>query len=72
MPCLFIVRQRSGKGASHSTHSVVVGTVSSLAASLGVGEAARARLDRAMASVGAPTGDVAELIARRDAFLALA
>lgn len=37
-----------------------------------IGEAARARLDRAMASVGAPTGDVAELIARRDAFLALA
>ncbi len=37
-----------------------------------IGEAARARLDRAMASVGAPTGDFAELIARRDAFLALA
>ena len=37
-----------------------------------IGEAARARLDRAMASVGTPAGDVAELIARRDAFLALA
>lgn len=30
----------------------------------------RARLDRAMASVGAPTGDFAELIARRDALMA--
>ncbi len=35
-------------------------------------EAARARLDRAMASVGAGEGDFAELIARRDALLALA
>ncbi|MFN3675504.1 MAG: beta-N-acetylhexosaminidase [Sphingomonas pseudosanguinis] len=35
-------------------------------------EAARARLDRAMASVGAGEGDVADLIARRDALLALA
>jgi beta-N-acetylhexosaminidase len=37
-----------------------------------IGAAARRRLDRAMASVGAPSGDVAECIARRDAFLALA
>ncbi len=36
-----------------------------------IGEAARARMDRAMASVGAPQGDFAEQIARRDAFLAL-
>ena len=35
-------------------------------------EAARARLDRAMASVGAGEGDFADLIARRDALLALA
>jgi len=34
-------------------------------------DAARARLDRAMASVGSPEGDIDELIARRDAFLAL-
>jgi beta-N-acetylhexosaminidase len=32
----------------------------------------RARLDRAMASVGAPAGDFAELVARRDALLAVA
>ncbi len=32
----------------------------------------RARLDRAMASVGAPQGDFAELIARRDALMAVA
>jgi beta-N-acetylhexosaminidase len=31
-----------------------------------------ARLDRAMASVGAPAGDFAELVARRDALLAVA
>ncbi|USU06430.1 beta-hexosaminidase [Sphingomonadaceae bacterium OTU29THOMA1] len=37
-----------------------------------IGDAARARLDRAMASVGAPTGDFDALIARRDALLALA
>ena len=36
-----------------------------------IGDAARARLDRAMASVGAPAGDVDDLIATRDAFLAL-
>jgi len=36
-----------------------------------IGDAARARLDRAMASVGAPTGDFDALIAQRDAFLAL-
>lgn len=36
-----------------------------------IGDAARARLDRAMASVGAPTGDIDALIAQRDAFLAL-
>ncbi|MCP3734838.1 beta-hexosaminidase [Sphingomonas sp. RP10(2022)] len=36
-----------------------------------IGDAARVRLDRAMASVGALEGDFAELIARRDAFLAL-
>jgi len=35
-------------------------------------DAASARLDRAMASVGAGGGDFAELIARRDALLALA
>lgn len=35
-------------------------------------EMARVRLDRAMASVGAGEGDVADLIARRDALLALA
>ncbi|WP_440978136.1 beta-N-acetylhexosaminidase [Sphingomonas pseudosanguinis] len=35
-------------------------------------EAARVRLDRAMASVGAVEGDFADLIARRDALLALA
>ena len=33
--------------------------------------ATRARLERAMAGRGAPTGDMAELIARRDEFLAL-
>jgi beta-N-acetylhexosaminidase len=32
----------------------------------------RARLDRAMASVGKPAGDIAELIAKRDALLAVA
>lgn len=37
-----------------------------------IGDAARMRLDRAMASVGAGEGDFAELIARRDALLALA
>ncbi|MEA1084165.1 glycoside hydrolase family 3 N-terminal domain-containing protein [Sphingomonas sp. CD22] len=36
-----------------------------------IGDAARARLDRAMASVGAPEGDIDALIAQRDAFLAL-
>jgi beta-N-acetylhexosaminidase len=36
-----------------------------------IGDAARARLDRAMASVGAPAGDIDDLIATRDAFLAL-
>ena len=36
-----------------------------------IGDVARARLDRAMASVGAPTGDFDALIAQRDAFLAL-
>ena len=36
-----------------------------------IGAAARVRLDRAMASVGAPSGDFAELVERRDAFLAL-
>ena len=36
-----------------------------------IGAAARARLDRAMASVGAPEGDIDALIAQRDAFLAL-
>ena len=36
-----------------------------------IADAARMRLDRAMASVATPTGDFAELIARRDAFLAL-
>ncbi|MCU6455788.1 beta-hexosaminidase [Sphingomonas sp. A2-49] len=44
-----------------------------IAARLGpIAASARARLDRAMASVGAPQGDVDEQIARRDAFLALA
>ena len=37
-----------------------------------ISDAARARLDTAMASVGAPEGDFNELIARRDSFLALA
>jgi beta-N-acetylhexosaminidase len=37
-----------------------------------IGPASRARLDRAMASVGAPEGDFADLIAKRDALLALA
>ncbi len=37
-----------------------------------IGDGARTRLDRAMASVGVPSGDFDELIARRDAFLALA
>jgi beta-N-acetylhexosaminidase len=36
-----------------------------------IGEAARTRLTRAMASVDAPQGDFDELVARRDAFLAL-
>jgi len=36
-----------------------------------IGDAARRRLDRAMASVGAPEGDIDALIAQRDAFLAL-
>lgn len=36
-----------------------------------IGEAARARLDRAMASVGAGEGDFDALIATRDAFLSL-
>ncbi|RZL59605.1 MAG: glycoside hydrolase family 3 protein [Sphingomonas sp.] len=36
-----------------------------------IGDAARTRLDRAMASVGAPEGDIDALIAQRDAFLAL-
>jgi beta-N-acetylhexosaminidase len=35
-----------------------------------IGDAARARLDRAMAGRGAPEGDIDELIARRDALLA--
>ena len=44
-----------------------------IAARLGpIGADARARLDRAMASAGTPQGDFEELIARRDAFLALA
>ncbi len=37
-----------------------------------ISDAARDRLNRAMASVGAGEGDFAELIARRDALLALA
>lgn len=37
-----------------------------------ISDSARARLDTAMASVGAPEGEFAELIARRDAFLTLA
>jgi beta-N-acetylhexosaminidase len=37
-----------------------------------IADAARVRLDRAMASVGPAQGDFDELIARRDAFLALA
>lgn len=36
-----------------------------------IGEASRARLDRAMASVGAGEGDFDALIATRDAFLSL-
>jgi beta-N-acetylhexosaminidase len=36
-----------------------------------IGEAARTRLTRAMATVDAPQGDFDELVARRDAFLAL-
>jgi beta-N-acetylhexosaminidase len=36
-----------------------------------IGAAARARLDRAMASVGTPEGEFDDLIATRDAFLAL-
>jgi beta-N-acetylhexosaminidase len=36
-----------------------------------IGDAARTRLYRAMASVGAPEGDIDALIAQRDAFLAL-
>ncbi len=44
-----------------------------VAASLGdIGAPSRARLDRAMAAIAPPEGDFAELIARRDAFLALA
>lgn len=35
-----------------------------------IAPASRARLDRAMASVGTPTGDFAELVARRDALMA--
>jgi beta-N-acetylhexosaminidase len=31
----------------------------------------RARLDRAMATIGTPEGDFAELVAKRDALLAL-
>lgn len=43
-----------------------------IAARLGpIGEASRARLDRAMASVGAGEGDFDALIATRDAFLSL-
>jgi beta-N-acetylhexosaminidase len=37
-----------------------------------IAPASRARLDRAMASVGAPEGDFVDLIAKRDALLALA
>ncbi|MCP6423432.1 hypothetical protein NL463_29415, partial [Klebsiella pneumoniae] len=37
-----------------------------------IGDAGRARLTRAMASVGEAQGDFNELIARRDAFLTLA
>lgn len=37
-----------------------------------IADTSRARLDAAMAGVGAPQGDVADLIARRDALLALA
>lgn len=37
-----------------------------------MGDASRARLDRAMAGVAAPGGDFAELVAKRDALLALA
>ena len=37
-----------------------------------IAPASRARLDRAMASIAEPQGDFAELIARRDALLALA
>jgi beta-N-acetylhexosaminidase len=37
-----------------------------------IAPASRVRLDRAMASVGAPEGDFADLIAKRDALLALA
>ena len=49
-----------------------MGEMVEIAGRLGaIGDAARARLDRAMASVGAPAGDFDELIARRDAFLAL-
>jgi len=49
-----------------------MGEMVEIAAHLGpIGEAARARLDRAMASVGAPAGDFAECIARRDALLAV-
>ncbi|TXC70026.1 glycoside hydrolase family 3 protein [Sphingomonas ginsenosidivorax] len=36
-----------------------------------IAASSRARLDRAMASVGAPQGDFAELIARRDALMAV-
>ena len=36
-----------------------------------IGDAARGRLDRAMDGLRAPTGDFEDLIARRDAFLAL-
>lgn len=37
-----------------------------------IADASRARLDRAMAGRSAPQGDFADLVARRDAFLALA
>ncbi|HEX8383187.1 MAG TPA: glycoside hydrolase family 3 N-terminal domain-containing protein [Sphingomonas sp.] len=44
-----------------------------IAASLGdISDASRARLDRAMTAIRPPQGDFDELIARRDAFLALA
>jgi len=49
-----------------------MGEMEEIAASLGtIGGAARARLDRAMAGQGAPQGDFADCIARRDALLAV-